>query len=126
MLICVGLAVDYAAHIAHMFKDTRSQRLPGVSLIELLNSGEVFENSIQHERLSDAALLAETLMLVGANEARGFSRQNLQIQEPFACSLRSPPALRGSVPLHPWSALGPALSTRWSPPSWQHPGDCWL
>lgn len=21
MLICVGLAVDYAAHIAHMFKD---------------------------------------------------------------------------------------------------------
>ena len=61
MLICVGLAVDYAAHIAHMFKDTRSQRLPGVSLVDLsilLNSGEVFENSIQRcilgEQLSDA------------------------------------------------------------------------
>lgn len=23
MLICVGLAVDYAAHIAHMFKDSK-------------------------------------------------------------------------------------------------------
>ena len=25
MLICVGLAVDYAAHIAHMFKDSNGK-----------------------------------------------------------------------------------------------------
>ena len=25
VLICVGLAVDYAAHIAHMFKETPSR-----------------------------------------------------------------------------------------------------
>ena len=32
MLICVGLAVDYAAHIAHMFKDERAQRAKGLGI----------------------------------------------------------------------------------------------